>query len=646
MQKHRWFPFLIVGLLSVLIGLFFFIFDFQQHTRTNTQNATLAFDTGSLYQQASYLAIAQELDEQKYLANPTPVNYSTFQSGSSTFTDNLRYMLQESAPKDRAALLQILMTQQQYQQTTQQMVTALQANQVQSATQIDDMQVSPLYLTLQNMMDAASTEAHSQALAHMDEVVGYEDRSSFLLPFIYGIGFVLLVVIGVVLYHLQHSLGQAQQREIDHFKQSSLTDNLTQLGNHRAYQEAYHREITHAQQHNEALCLALIDVDEFKQYNDQHGHAYGDHILKTLAHVLSVSRAKTQAFRLGGDEFAIILPHTMLEEAMLVLEHVRESVQQQLVGVTISIGIAVLQPDASNARILQEQTDAALYEAKHHGRNRLVAFPEIKDEIALLTSVQTQSLRDLLQEKLISIVFQPIWDLDRNEILAFEALMRPDAKYHFSGAQEAFDVAERMGHVHTLDMLCWEAILARAHELPANALLFMNISPQTLEHAIFGERAFFEAVTAVGMAPERIVLEITERSILRPEVVVREAKRLRNQGFKLALDDAGVGNSGLEMLSHLAMDYVKIDHSIISQAPSDTTTRAVLAGIAAIARETNSFVIAEGIEDTATLEFIRQFRVIDASKVHGVQGYLLGQPSEEILDAWRVEHTITDLRAA
>jgi diguanylate cyclase (GGDEF)-like protein len=379
-HTHRWFPFIVLGLLSVLIGLFFFIFDFQQLTRTNTQNAREAFNTSNLYQQASFLVVAQELYEQKYLQNPTPVNYSTFQSAITTFEDNLQYIMQQSTQTDRAALQQIIATQQQYQDEVQQIVTAIQANQTELAAQIDAEQVSPLYLTLQSMVDAASTKEYSLALSHMDDAVAFEDRSSSLLPLVCGIGFVLLLALAGFLYRSQRSLARAQQREIEHFKQSSLTDNLTQLGNHRAYQEAYQREIAHAQRSEKALSLALIDVDEFKQYNDQHGHAYGDHILKTLAQVLLSSRAEDQAFRLGGDEFAMILRHTTIDEASHVLERLREAVQQRLTGVTISIGIAMLQKDASNAAVLQEQSDAALYEAKGRGRNCLVTFPEIENK--------------------------------------------------------------------------------------------------------------------------------------------------------------------------------------------------------------------------------------------------------------------------
>src|SRR5207249_1069062 len=113
--------------------------------------------------------------------------------------------------------------------------------------------------------------------------------------------------------------------------------------------------------------------------------------------------------------------------------------------------------------------------------------------------------------------------------------------------------------------------------------------------------------------PDRVVLEITERSMVRPDVVVREAKRLRNLGFGLALDDTGVGNSGLEVLSALPVDFVKIDRSVVAKGLTDKTARAVLAGIEAIARQTSAYVIAEGIEN------IEMFDLVRGMGVQGVQ---------------------------
>jgi EAL domain-containing protein (putative c-di-GMP-specific phosphodiesterase class I) len=174
-------------------------------------------------------------------------------------------------------------------------------------------------------------------------------------------------------------------------------------------------------------------------------------------------------------------------------------------------------------------------------------------------------------------------------------------------------------------------VIERARSLPPDALLFINVSPQSLDHEQFAGLALVREFAAVGLPPGRIVLEITERSIARLPVVVREARRLRGLGFRLALDDAGSGNSGLEMLSQLAVDFVKIDREVIVRAQSESGGRAVLAGIVAIAQEMCAQIIAEGIENSAMLDLVRTATRTSPISCT-VQGYYLGRPAAAFVD--------------
>jgi EAL domain-containing protein (putative c-di-GMP-specific phosphodiesterase class I) len=128
-----------------------------------------------------------------------------------------------------------------------------------------------------------------------------------------------------------------------------------------------------------------------------------------------------------------------------------------------------------------------------------------------------------------------------------------------------------------------------------------------------------------------------------------ESPQLRGLGFRLALDDTGAGNAGLEMLSQLPVDYVKIDRAVLVKALDDKTARAVLAGIIAIARETDTYVIAEGIEDSAMLTLARRVGSPNSDTptgIQGMQGYLLGRPSESIPAPTAVNHYRTHINAA
>jgi EAL domain-containing protein (putative c-di-GMP-specific phosphodiesterase class I) len=147
---------------------------------------------------------------------------------------------------------------------------------------------------------------------------------------------------------------------------------------------------------------------------------------------------------------------------------------------------------------------------------------------------------------------------------------------------------------------------------------------------------FARAVEAAGLHPERVVIEITERAVSRLDMVVRAAAALRAAGFRIALDDVGSGNAGLEMLRRLPVDFVKVDQSVVCGAATETASRSVLAAILAFAREAGVFVIVEGIETQEMLAFVRQAGSTALPTLGGIQdgqGFLLGRPSVALGDA-------------
>lgn len=410
-------------------------------------------------------------------------------------------------------------------------------------------------------------------------------------------------------------------------EERSSRDSLTGLANHRSFQEEVQREVARSRRHGGALSVAMIDVDDFKVVNDQAGHRHGDEMLVELSAALESGRLIDRAFRVGGDEFALILPQTDSEGASVAAEWLRVTVAARLPGTTVSIGLATLGGEG-DANLLRDQADAALYEAKRLGRNRAVSF----DEAALasvLPAAKVQALRALLEEGQLTAVYQPIWNMRAGEVMAFEGLARPSEDYGFDGPFEAFQVAERIGKVDELDALCRRAVLTGAGELPPDALLFLNVSPQVLDHESLSGRRLVEEVEAAGLGPERVVIEITERSTERLDVVMREAARLRRLGFRLALDDVGSGNAGLEMLLEVRFDFVKVDRSVIVSVLEDGPGRAVMAAVCAFASEARSFVIAEGVETQAALDSVERILLRHyLSAGYGAQGYLLGRPAD------------------
>ncbi|MHB8597871.1 MAG: EAL domain-containing protein [Ktedonobacteraceae bacterium] len=490
------------------------------------------------------------------------------------------------------------------------------------------LQVADQYIAIVNREIAQET-ALSSAVAHTVLLLNLALGG---LATLLGIGIATVTVRSLQLRDQQLSeQNQTLTRANARLSSLATTDPLTELGNHRAYQEHFHREVEHARRYRETLAVAWINIDELKVMNDEQGYLYGDQVLTDLATLLRNIQQTHFTFRLSGDTFVMLLPDTPLEAAVTGMEQLRQEAQRCLSGATISIGVTAIEADKINAETVQEQAqeqaEAALQAAKQRGRNRVVTFEAVRESVSLISSAQAQMLRRLLTEQKLTVAFQPIWEMHDGGILAFEALTRPAAEYGFAGPQEAFDIAMKMGRAHELDYVCVQAILARSADLPPNALLFLNITPQTLVHELLTGAVLLEAVVSAGLTVDRIVLEITERAIVQLDVVIREVKRLQGLGFRLALDDAGAGNAGLEMLSQVAVDFVKIDRAVVVNALTDKAARGVMIGIQAMAHEAGIIVVAEGIENVEMLDLVQKMGV------QAVQGYLLGRPSEIIPDA-------------
>ena len=448
-----------------------------------------------------------------------------------------------------------------------------------------------------------------------------------------GLLLVLALLLAVQAFGRREAVHQA---ELHRLRTAALTDSLTGLGNHRSFLEELRRQVARSTRHNEELALALIDVDEFKDVNDTWGHAKGDAVLHEIGRLLSeFSREEDYAFRIGGDEFAMVLPHTDGATAQRAMDQLRAAAQRVLKdGPTLSVGVANVKACDGDDSVLRQQADSALYEAKLKGRNATVLFEAKEDSRPVFPAAKISALRRLLNDGTVTAAFQPIWNLTDGSLLAHEALARIPAEYDISGPQQAFDIAERLGKCPELDQACRGAILALAPGIPTGSMLFVNVSPYTLTHATFSPQVLLKEFADAGFGPDRVVLEITERSTVSVPVIEAAVSRLREVGFKIALDDVGAGNAGLEMLRRVPVEYVKIDRGVLLSALADTMGRAAVMAIVAFASQAGALVVAEGIEDEPMMELVRWIADggDDASEsmIYAVQGFLLGYPSAEI----------------
>ncbi|MBA2286228.1 MAG: EAL domain-containing protein [Ktedonobacteraceae bacterium] len=576
------------------------------------------------YQQARYALVKETSIELAYFSEPSASLRATHFTTATTLNNILHTLTRATDPRDRQFASTLLAEHLLYQSATIAMFAAIDTHNMPQAKIIRDTRIKPLFTRLQGLIDSAAGTERREAFQNL-AALNHTQNMIFLTTICVFAGcLILLAVFWRILHTYQLHLKKITQDELTRLTRMALTDTLTGLGNHQAYQEAMQQIGQQAQNHADMVGLAILDIDQFKIVNDEQGHLYGDHLLAELANLLRKAHLFQDAYRLEGDRFAVILPHITLNDALTTLEHLRQEVNHRLLGPTVSIGVALASPDNTDLAEMQEQASAALAEAKRRGRNTIVPFDDIRESAVLLPPTKIHALKRLLAERKLTIAFQPIWDIEKGVLLAFEALTRPALEYGFSGPQEAFEIAEKLGIAYELDYICLQAILERAAALPADVLLFVNLSPQTLDHDLMTEAVLLEATLAAHLAPDHVVLELTERTIGRLPVLISKVKQLRSLGFRIALDDTGIGNAGLEMLRHVPVDFVKIDRSVVVNSLVEQASRSVMMGIQTIAREMNAYVIAEGIEDKEMLDFVQRMHV------QGVQGYLLGRPSETI----------------
>jgi diguanylate cyclase (GGDEF)-like protein len=443
-----------------------------------------------------------------------------------------------------------------------------------------------------------------------------------------GLGGLLAVMIGGAVFYLVG--GRRLMRDHRMVLRRATRDGPTDLPNQRAFQDEFPRAVASAARYQDSFALVLLDVDDLKLINDRHGHQQGDAILKRVAEILQEARPGDRPYRVGGDEFALSLVHTDAEGARTLAQRLSRDLADS--GIEASIGVSALRPGLP-ADTLRAEADAALYEAKRRGGNRAAQFDDIRGDAVMTTPEKKEAVLRLVEEGRLETVFQPIWKLHTETLLGVEALTRPDPSYGLSGPAEAFDIAEQIGRVHRLDVLCVKNALQAAPELRDGVLMFINVSPLTLDLDADGDNWLLLAVERAGLSPQGVVVEVTERFGGRTPSVVKCLQRLRQQGFKIAVDDVGTGNSGLDMLRKLHAEFVKIDRSIVVAAATESGARAVLMAMAAFARQTGAFVIAEGIEDDDTLEFLRGLDDRDLSSdtiIQGGQGFGLGRPSHDL----------------
>lgn len=421
-------------------------------------------------------------------------------------------------------------------------------------------------------------------------------------------------------------------KELEYY---ATRDPLTDLYNQRVFWELIDYEISRCERKPERLGLLVIDLDNFKNINDNYGHAFGDRFLQAFADLLKNHfRQGDLVARYGGDEFVVLLTDTPENQAYSVALRLVEEAKKlnliandgQPVHATISVGIVLYPDHAEQSRDLFMIADNMMYRAKQGGKNQVkLAGDEEIAEVYRTIGAQSFTIMAALENRRFIPYFQPIVNSQDSGAFAYEVLSRMQGEEgEITVAAEFIEIAERMGVVHQIDYQVINSALEQASRQGYGGLLFINLSPKALILSEFVPEVL-RLVQAHGINPPQIVFEITERETVRNlSLLQRFVSELKLQGFKFAIDDFGSGFSSFHYLKHFPIDFVKIDGEFIVNLMHDRHDQIFVRHISAMAQELGIQTVAEFVESEEVLIEVR------AAGIDFAQGYAIGRPGPEL----------------
>ena len=422
-------------------------------------------------------------------------------------------------------------------------------------------------------------------------------------------------------------VGKIEEREkrIAHL---AFNDVLTSLPNRTMFQQHLSHLLRSLDRTGAAIALHCLDLDHFKAVNDTMGHPAGDALLVSTAARLAEAAKGHFVARLGGDEFVVVQSFDgaredidRLAKALLDAVSQPQDIDGQHLVATTSIGIAVAPGDGADPDELHKSADLALYRAKEAGRGTFAFFEESLNQRAQERRRLEQDLRAALEEGQFELYYQPLFDLEKNAIGSFEALLRWNhPERGLVSPADFIPVAEETGLIVPIG--CWAIREAcrQAAQWPRDIRVAVNVSPVQFHRGGLQETVI-QSLAAAGIEPARLEIEITESIFLEgSEETLRLLHNLRAVGVRIALDDFGTGYSSLSYLQSFPFDKLKIDRSFIENLLHRAGATAVVKAITDLAQALGMETTAEGVEENEQLSELR------SQGCTSIQGFLFSRP--------------------
>jgi diguanylate cyclase (GGDEF)-like protein len=425
----------------------------------------------------------------------------------------------------------------------------------------------------------------------------------------------------------------------------ALKDPLTWLPNRALFTDRLHQAMVRSDENGTAVAVLFLDVDDFKTINDTAGHGAGDKLLIVIAGRLrDVVRAPDTVARLGGDEFAIVLEtedgfEDMVDVAQRLLEavHAPLTFEGRRLSVTASIGVALRTSSAIGESELLRNADIAMYAAKRGGKGRFAIFEPGMHRAVLENAELANDLSNAINCDELRLAYQPIFELDGDTIAGFEALVRWDhPRLGLLPPARFIPVAEETGLIVPIGRWVLEAACMQVKawdRFPFGSERYVTVNVAAVQLA---EPAFIDhvvgALRRAQLAPERLILEITESAIVVDNAeILDQLLQLKGLGLQLALDDFGTGYSSLTYLRKMPIDVLKVDKSFVDGIDLGAEEAALGRAILKIGESIGMRCIAEGVERESQASELRK------AGCGYAQGYFFSKP----LEASRIEALLT-----
>ena len=378
--------------------------------------------------------------------------------------------------------------------------------------------------------------------------------------------------------------------------------------------------------------ILFVDVDYFKQINDNHGHYTGDLLLKHVARTItdSIRTEKDVVGRFGGDEFVVICRDTNESELTAIGERIVQAIRVPFrhngssLNASVSIG-AYLTREMDGQQGALHAADLAVYEAKRRGRDQFTLYYDDLDVTFRRRHYISDCLSRAILEDLLRLDFQPIFDAKGEELLGFEALLRLRGEDgEIIPPNEFIPIAEETGQIESIGIWVLNRSIEAASNWPRHLFVAINLSVAQFKSDIFALEVA-KSLNRYAFDPHRLELEVTESLFIEDKEEVKSRFGLFKQlGVSLVLDDFGSGYSNLGYLWNFGFQKIKIDRSLLDRPESESEkTRAMFRAIVIIADQLGASVLVEGVETK------EQLAMVTACHLDQAQGFYLGRPTPE-----------------